>query len=114
MCIGENALSVVIIVPNILGLIPSKGLGFLDHMNVAAIALSTFHQHQKYYLHPAVSTLWKEFQNNYFDQKTKQGDGLVLGGDGRADTPGHSAKYGSYAMLDMDLMLVIDIQLVQV
>ena len=74
-------------------------------MNVAAIALSTFHQHQKYYLHPAVSTLWKEFQNNYFDQKTKQGDGLVLGGDGRADTPGHSAKYGSYAMLDMDLML---------
>lgn len=34
--------------------------------------------------------------------------------DGRADTPGHSAKYGSYAMLDMDLMLVIDIQLVQV
>ncbi|XP_078327710.1 uncharacterized protein LOC111106332 isoform X2 [Crassostrea virginica] len=95
------------------GLIPSKGLRFLDHMNVAAIALSTFHQHQKYYLHPAVSTLWKEFQNNYFDQKTKQGDGLVLGGDGRADTPGHSAKYGSYAMLDMDLMLVIDIQLVQ-
>ena len=114
MCIGENALSVVIIVPNILGLIPSKGLRFLDHMNVAAIALSTFHQHQKYYLYPAVSTLWKEFQNNYFDQKNKQGDALVLGGDGRAVTPGHYAKYGSYAMLDMDLMLVIDIQLVQV
>ena len=77
-------------------------------MNVAAIALSTFHQHQKYYLYSAVSTLWKEFQNNYFDQKTKQGDDLVLGGDGRADTPGHSAKYESYAMLDME-----DIQLVQ-
>ena len=78
------------------------------------MTLSTFHKLQKYYLHPAVSTLWKGFQNNYFDQKTKQGDALALGGDGRADTPGHSAKYGSYALLDMDLMLVIDIQLVQV
>lgn len=97
-----------------IGLIPSKAIRFLKHMNVASIALSTFHQHQKYYLHPAVSTMWKDFQNNYFDLKTQQGDSLVLGGDGRADTPGHSAKYGSYAMLDMDLMLVIDIQLVQV
>lgn len=83
-------------------------------MNVAAIALSTFHQHQKYYLQPAVSTLWEDFQNNYFSQKTEQGDSLILGGDGRTDTLGHSTKYGSYAMLDMDLMLVIDIQLVQV
>lgn len=95
------------------GLIPSKVLRFLEHMNVASIALSTLHQHQKYYLHPAVSTMWKDFQNNYFDQKTQQGVSLVLGGDGRADTPGHSAKYG-YAMLDMYLMLVTDIQLVQV
>lgn len=98
----------------LIGLIPSKAIRFLEHMNVASIALSTFHQHQKYYLHPAVSTMWKDFQYNYFDQKTQQGDSLVLGGDGRADTSGHSAKYGSYAMLDMDLMLVIDIQLVQV
>lgn len=39
---------------------------------------------------------------------------LILGGDGRADTPGHSAKYGSYAMLDLNLMMVVDFQLVQV
>lgn len=58
--------------------------------------------------------MWKDFQNNYFDQKTQQADFLVLVGDDRADTPGHSAKYGSRAMLDMDLMLVIDIKLVQV
>ena len=114
MCIGESALSVVIIVPNILGLITSKGLRFLDHIYVAAIALSTFHQHQKYNLHPTVWTLWKEFQNNYFDQKTKQDDALALGGDGRPATLGHSAKNGSYAMLNMYLILVIYIQLVQV
>ena len=44
----------------------------------------------------------------------RRGEPLTIGGDGRADTPGHSAKYGSYAMLDLDLMVVVDIQLVQV
>lgn len=73
------------------GLIQSKVFRFLEHINVASIALSTFHQHHKYYLYQAVSTMWKGFQNIYFDQKTQQGDSLVLGGDGKADTPGHSA-----------------------
>lgn len=44
----------------------------------------------------------------------QKGQPLILGGDGRADTPGHSAKFGSYGMLDLDLMLVVNIQLVQV
>ena len=39
---------------------------------------------------------------------------LILGGDGRTDTSGHSAKCGSYAMLDLNLMRVVDFQLVQV
>ena len=39
---------------------------------------------------------------------------VVLGGDGRADSPGHSAKYGTYNMLDLDEDVVVDIQLVQV
>ncbi|KAK3106546.1 hypothetical protein FSP39_022375 [Pinctada imbricata] len=38
---------------------------------------------------------------------------LSLGGDGRCDTPGHSAKFCSYTMLDVNLMVVADIQLVQ-
>ena len=39
---------------------------------------------------------------------------LCLGGDGRADTPGHCAKYGTYTTLDLDLMKVVDVQIVQV
>ena len=45
--------------------------------------------------------------------KEKQ-QGLVIGGDGRSDSPGHSAKYGSYSMLELNLNKIIDIQLVQV
>ena len=45
--------------------------------------------------------------------KGKQ-QGLVIGGDGRSDSPGHSAKYGSYSMLELNLNKIVDIQLVQV
>uniref|UniRef100_A0AAV2LZS8 Uncharacterized protein n=1 Tax=Knipowitschia caucasica TaxID=637954 RepID=A0AAV2LZS8_KNICA len=31
----------------------------------------------------------------------------------RADSPGHSAKYGSYTMMDLKSNKVVDIQLVQ-
>lgn len=98
----------------ITGSIPSKILKFMDHMNIAAISSSTFQNHQKFYLHPAVSDVWTSFQDGYIRRMVERGQPLTLGGDGRADTPGHSAKYGNYTMLDLDLMLVVDIQVVQV
>ena len=39
---------------------------------------------------------------------------LNLGGDGRANSPGHSVKFGSYSVIDLDQNKVIDFQLVQV
>ena len=44
------------------------------------------------------------------DRKKK----LALTGDGRADSPGHSAKYGSYTVIEMSCNKVLDYQLVQV
>ena len=44
----------------------------------------------------------------------KRSFNLVLGGDGRADSPGHSAKYGSYSVIDLKQSKVVDIKLVQV
>ena len=38
----------------------------------------------------------------------------MLGGDRRADSPGHSAKYGSYSVLELNHNIILDIQLVQV
>jgi solute carrier family 8 (sodium/calcium exchanger) len=96
------------------GSIPSKVLRFLDDMNVAAISSSTFQNHQKYYLHPSISSVWTAFQDRYLRLMKDKELPLILGGDGRADTPGHSAKYGSYAMLNLNLMMVVDFQLVQV
>ena len=39
---------------------------------------------------------------------------LVLGGDGTADGPGHSAKYGTYFLLELSYYKITDFQLVQV
>ena len=39
---------------------------------------------------------------------------LVIAGDGRADSPGHSAKYGCYTLVELKCNKVIDFKLVQV
>ena len=39
---------------------------------------------------------------------------LSLGGDGRSDSPGHSAKYGAYTLMDLHHNMVLDVELVQV
>lgn len=39
---------------------------------------------------------------------------LVLIGDGRSDSPGHSAKYGCYTVIEQGIQKVLDIQIVQV
>ena len=40
--------------------------------------------------------------------------GLVIAGDGRADSPGHSAKYGLYSIIDINKNKVVDVKLVQI
>ena len=38
----------------------------------------------------------------------------MLAGDGRADSPGHSAKYGTYTMMNVDTDKIADFEVVQV
>ena len=47
------------------------------------------------------------------EELRRSGENLVLGGDGRADSPGHSAKYGSYTLMELQSKKVIDIEVVQ-
>lgn len=39
---------------------------------------------------------------------------LNLDGDSRCDSPGHSAKYGTYTLIDEDIGNVVAFQVVQV
>ena len=39
---------------------------------------------------------------------------LILGGDGRCDSPGFSAKYGTYTLMELQHNVILYIELVQV
>ncbi|XP_078340505.1 uncharacterized protein LOC144617479 [Crassostrea virginica] len=48
-----------------------------------------------------------------FDVIRRQNEAVVDGGDARCCSPGHTAKYGSYSQMDLELGQIIDVQLVQ-
>ena len=95
------------------GALPTKTLRVVKIINCCCISPGTFFRHQRQYLQPAICSLWKSEQlallTNLRDQKK-----LALSGDGRADSPGHSAKYGSYTVIEMSCNKVLDYKLVQV
>jgi len=96
------------------GATPGKILRVLNHMKVACFTDRTFYYHQRRYLEPAVVSVWEVKQSTLLTQCRSTGAPLTIGGDGRADSPGHSAKYGSYGIIDLATNKIIDMQLVQV
>lgn len=96
------------------GSLPSKALRMFEILNLSCITRKSFFRHQRQYLQPAVLSTWKHHQEALFSELRKKQIPIVLAGDGRADSPGHSAKYGTYSLLELNCNKIIDIQLVQV
>ena len=104
-------------------LLLSAGILFTgnSYSNFANVAKATnlqffsdrnFTSTQKKYLFPVVNKVYSEHEEAILDEvRNKQ---VVAGGDGRCDSPGHSAKYGTYSIVDTDTSKVIDFSLVQV
>ena len=86
----------------------------MSHMRVACISDRTFYYHQRRYLEPSILSVWGQEQSKLLAQSKAQSTPLSIGGDGRADSPGHSAKYGSYGIIDLHTNKVLHIELVQV
>lgn len=63
---------------------------------------------------PAINEIWSGYQFNLIQQLLALKKPLVIGGDGRADSPGHSAKYGSYTLMELEHKAILEVQLVQV
>eukprot|EP00795_Rhopilema_esculentum_P009891 gene9891-18482_t len=91
---------------------PAKVLTPLRHMNICSISERLYSLIQHAYLLPSKFKLWDQQKKLLLESvKNKV---LTLGGDGRCDTPGHCAKYGSYTIMDLDTNKIVDTQLVQV
>ncbi|XP_058628472.1 uncharacterized protein LOC131538581 isoform X2 [Onychostoma macrolepis] len=81
-------------------------------MQLKMIHYTTFRIHARRYIEPAIVHSWKKAQDGML-QQLRQQQNIVLGGDMRADSPGHSAKFGSYYVMDLRTSSIIDLQLVQ-
>lgn len=96
------------------GALPTKTLRVFEVLNCASISLSTFYDHQNLYLQPTITNVWKRQQKQMIEVLQALGEPLSLGGDARNDSPGHSAKYGSYSFLELEHNVILDVQLLQV
>lgn len=83
-------------------------------LNVAGVSSSTYYRHAELYLQPTVLTFWQSRQLELMQLLIQRTGEVIVGGDMRADSPGHCAKYGSYTLLDVRSNQIVDIQLVQV
>ncbi|CAN7940385.1 unnamed protein product, partial [Ixodes pacificus] len=80
------------------GCIVKKVLWLFTQIGVSCISYRTFFKVQAAFLLPAIRQVWNNQQTELFKEAT--GRGLVLACDGRSDSPGHSAKYGTYTAID--------------
>ena len=96
------------------GALPSKSLRVFQFMNCASISQGTFFSHQRSFLIPAIKNFWKREQMSMLTVLQTEEKALVLGGDGRCDSPGFSAKFGAYSFMELDYNVVLHIELVQV
>lgn len=72
----------------------------------------TFCNIQDSYLFSVINEMWEGEQNSVLNElKDKE---LWLSGDGRCDSPGHNAKYGTYTMIDQHSGIIVDFQIGQV
>ncbi|KAL2093122.1 hypothetical protein ACEWY4_010434 [Coilia grayii] len=81
-------------------------------MKLQLFRYETFRRHARAFIEPAVIHHWKVTRDATL-QRLSQEEKVILGGDMRADSPGHCAKYGSYTMMDLRTNTIMDIQLVQ-
>ncbi|KAG1953552.1 hypothetical protein F2P79_010041 [Pimephales promelas] len=81
-------------------------------MQLRICQYNTFRRHCRIYLEPAIVHKWKTEQRNII-QKLQERGKIAVSGDMRADSPGHSSKYGSYTLMDMHSNTIVDLQLVQ-
>lgn len=86
----------------------------LSQLRLACIADQTFYTIQRESLQPAIQRRWSEQQQQVVGQLLSTGVPLVIASDGRADSPGHSAKFGVYTGLEATLNKIVDLELVQV
>ena len=96
------------------GALPTRALRWFSVLNCPTISRNSFFRQQSRYLQPAIHSVWTTQQQVLLTRFINEQKPLVLAGDGRSDSPGHCAKYGSYSVIELSCSKVLDFKLVQV
>lgn len=88
-----------------------KVLLVFKHMGLLCYSEATYYYHQRHLLFPTIMKFWHSYQEKVIT--SLNGKEVVLAGDGRHDSMGHSAKYGTYTIFCCTVGLIIHIVLVQ-
>lgn len=83
---------------------------FCRILNIGFIAAATFTRVQRLYIIPEVVHIWEQMQKDIWG--VLAGENIILCGDGRMDSPGHSAKYCVYLLMEQFLDVVVDLVVV--
>ena len=78
-------------------------------LNLNLISTSTFNRFQKHCAEPVVRDIWTKM-NGLIVEILKQYDEICLCGDGRSDSPGHSARYCVYSLMEHATHVIVDFE----
>ncbi|XP_064470217.1 uncharacterized protein LOC135384967 [Ornithodoros turicata] len=111
--VGSRPLGNVLLCTAILfsGMNVAKALRMFEMLRVPALSKSQYYRTQKEYLIPAVSYVYQTRQKELLGQL--QPRPLTIAGDGRCDSPGHTALYGTYTLLETTANRIIHFELVK-
>ncbi|XP_072010875.1 uncharacterized protein [Engystomops pustulosus] len=84
---------------------------FLTLLGVVNISETTYYRYQSLFLFPAIDISWKKEQSQLFNNL--QGKNVCISGDGQCDSPGHSAKYCIYTLMDCVTENIVDFEVNQ-
>ena len=83
-----------------------KNMGLLGYNEV------TYYYHERHFLFLSIKLYWRAYQENILE--SLKGKEVVLAGDKRHDSMGHSAKYWTYTIFCCTNGLIIHLVVFQV
>ena len=91
----------------------NKALLMFRHIGLLGISRRTYCKHQQKFLFPAIIKHWKTYQSKMIDLLKNVSENK-WSGDGRFDSMGHSAKYGTYTMFSSAISKLVCFKVCQV
>jgi solute carrier family 8 (sodium/calcium exchanger) len=83
---------------------------FKDFFGLGFISKTTYNRMQAHFVIPEITRYWEQMKNEIWDILSDES--VILCGDGRNDSSGHSAKYCMYASMEQHLDLIVDVEVV--